>query len=170
MPLVIEAIGISASLRPGQTKDHILRATWPWSSETPLRPPDRRSARIAMLKVSPHGWRLRARLRKDSRSRPSWGQKAPKCLSINHSGNSSCPAGTPGGQEGGVPFVHVPDGRVVAERPQRPDAAHPEQHLLGKPSFQVAGIEVGGQLAVRRLIAGDVTVEQIQRHASDLDA
>ena len=66
-----------------------------------------------------------------------------------------------------MPFVQVQDARRDAQRRERADAADAEQQLLADADALVAAVEPRGQLAVLRLIAFDVRVEQQQRVAAD---
>ncbi len=70
--------------------------------------------------------------------------------------------------EGGVPLVDVPDRRGPAELLEGAQAADAEHDLLLEPHLEAAAVEARGDLAVGRLVLGQVRVEQEQRHAADL--
>ena len=69
-----------------------------------------------------------------------------------------------------VPFVHVADGRRLAEGPQGPDAADAQDHFLADAHVVIAAVEPGGDLPIVGVVLRDVGVEQIQRHPADLNA
>ena len=69
--------------------------------------------------------------------------------------------------ERAVAFVQVDDARRNTHRQQRADAADAEQQLLTDANAIVAAVQARGQLAVFRLVAVDVRVEQEQRVAAD---
>ena len=72
--------------------------------------------------------------------------------------------------KGTMPLVHVADGRRLAQGAQGHDAADAQHHLLADAHVAVAAVQPGGDGAVLRRVLRDVGVEQIQRHAADLDA
>ena len=53
--------------------------------------------------------------------------------------------------------------------PQRRHAAGAEQHVLRQPGRRVGLVEPRGDPPLHRVVAGDVGVEQVQRHAADVD-
>ena len=69
-----------------------------------------------------------------------------------------------------MPFVQVVDGRLDSERLQRPDPADPEQRVLREPDRAVPLVEPRGRPAARRVVLGQLGVEQVERHAADVDA
>ena len=69
--------------------------------------------------------------------------------------------------EGAVAFVQMHDARRDAERCERADAADAEQQLLADADALVAAVEPRRQLAIFRLVALDVGIEQQQRAAAD---
>ena len=72
--------------------------------------------------------------------------------------------------KGAMALVHVADRRRLAQRPQRADAADAEDHFLADAHVHVAAVEAGRDRAVFRRVLRDVGVEQVERHAADLDA
>ncbi len=66
------------------------------------------------------------------------------------------------GQEGGMPFVHVPGGGCISQSPQGPYTAHPQQNLLGNAQFQITDVKPVGQLAIVGVVIRDVGVKQVQ--------
>ena len=71
--------------------------------------------------------------------------------------------------EGRVPFVHVVGARMIAQRRQRARAAHAEQDLLADARVAVGHVKALGDAAVFFGVLGRVGVEQIERHAPDLN-
>ena len=69
--------------------------------------------------------------------------------------------------ERAVSFVQVQDARRDAQRRERPHAADAEQQFLADADALVAAVEPRRQLAILRLVAVDVRVEQQQRVAAD---
>src|SRR5581483_6671358 len=59
-------------------------------------------------------------------------------------------------EEGGVSLVRMPDGRPQSERARDAYAADAQENFLAQPSFLIAAIESGRQLAVGRRIFGNV--------------
>ena len=72
--------------------------------------------------------------------------------------------------EGGVPFVGVPDGRVVPQGAQHPHAPHPKDPFLPHPHVGPAGIQPVRQLAIGRVVRLVVCVQKKDRHAAHHDA
>ena len=70
-------------------------------------------------------------------------------------------------RKGAVAFVQVQDARRDAHRAERAHPADAEQQLLADAYALVAAVEARGQLAVLRLVAFDVRIEQQQRAAAD---
>ena len=52
------------------------------------------------------------------------------------------------GEEGGVPFVHVPHIRFVAQQAQRAHAAHTQQDLLRNAHLEIVAVQAFSELAV----------------------
>src|SRR5439155_324914 len=71
--------------------------------------------------------------------------------------------------EGGVPFVRVPGGRVVSQRPERPHAADAQNPLLPQSQVGPTGVQPMTQPTVRWVILLEVRVEQKNRHAAHHD-
>ena len=71
-------------------------------------------------------------------------------------------------QERRVALVEVPDRRLDAERPQRPDPADAEDELLVEPHLAAADVEDVGDRPVGVAVVGDVGVEQEHRRPADL--
>ncbi len=67
-------------------------------------------------------------------------------------------------------LVEVDDGRLVAHRAQRPDAADAEQRVLRQPGLRVAVVQPSGDPALQRIVLRAVGVEQVERHPPDVDA
>ena len=65
-------------------------------------------------------------------------------------------------------LVEVPDRRLEAEGPDRPDAADAEDQLLVEPHLAAADVQDVGDRAVRLVVLGQVGVEQQDRHPPDL--
>ncbi len=59
-------------------------------------------------------------------------------------------------------FVHVPGRGFIAQRSQSTHAAHSQQDLLRNPQLQVTDIQSVGQLAVIRIILGDIRMQQVE--------
>ena len=72
--------------------------------------------------------------------------------------------------EGGVPFVQVPDRRLRRRAPQRADAADAEDDLLLHARLAIAAVEARRQLAIPRRVLLEIGVEQVQLHAAEPDA
>ena len=70
--------------------------------------------------------------------------------------------------ECGMAFVQVADGRLDAERLQRADAADPEQRVLREPDRAIPLVEPRRRPAARRVVLGQLRVEQVERHAADV--
>jgi hypothetical protein len=70
-------------------------------------------------------------------------------------------------REGAMTFVQVQDAGRDAERAQHANATNAEQQFLADPDALVAAVQPRGKLAILRLIAFDVRIEQQQRVASD---
>ena len=66
-------------------------------------------------------------------------------------------------------LVQVTHVDIQPEGFQRPPAADPEYDLLHQARLAVAGIELGGDAAIERRIERVVAVEQVERHAADVD-
>ena len=66
--------------------------------------------------------------------------------------------------EGGVPFVHVADRRLLLMALQRADAADAQDHLLADAHVLVAAVKPGRDLPIFRVVLRDVRVEEIKRH------
>ena len=64
-------------------------------------------------------------------------------------------------QEGRVPLVHVPDGRLDAQRAQRAHAADAQHELLRDAHLHVAAVQPGRQLPIGRRVLLDIRVHQI---------
>ena len=69
--------------------------------------------------------------------------------------------------EGAVSLVEVHDSRRDAQRSESPDTTDAEQQFLADPDALVAAVQACGQLAVFRLVAVDVGIEQQQRDPPD---
>ena len=69
--------------------------------------------------------------------------------------------------EGGVALVDVPDRRLQADLLEGAQAADAEHDLLLEARLVAAAVEARRDLAVGRLVLGQVRVEQEQRHAPD---
>ena len=52
----------------------------------------------------------------------------------------------------GMPFIHMADGRLLAQRPKRAQAADAQNDFLLNPRVRVAAIELSGDLAILRTI------------------
>ena len=65
-------------------------------------------------------------------------------------------------------LVEVPDGRLDAERPERPHAADAEDELLVEAHLAAADVEDVGDRPVGLGVLREVGVEQQDRHAADL--
>ena len=70
-------------------------------------------------------------------------------------------------RKGAVAFVQVRHARRDAQRFEGPHAADAEQQLLPDAHALVAAVQARGQLAIFRLVALDVRIEQQQRVAAD---
>ena len=64
------------------------------------------------------------------------------------------------GQQGGMSLVHVTNLRMHTDRVQQVDATQPEHRLLAEPVVGVATIQVICKLAVPRVVAFKIGVEQ----------
>ena len=82
---------------------------------------------------------------------------------VHHDPNAFQPA------ERGVPLVHVAHGRRLAQRPQGPDAADAQHHLLADAHVVIAAVEPGRDLPIVGVVLRNVRVEQIERDAADID-
>ena len=152
-----------------------------------------------MLKVSPHDCWFRAISMNWSRVIFSSANKCEKYLSIIHSGNSSLPGRDRGMRGEDIGLAHLdgsffkghcrsPYTRACAaasgkrnglrscarQSAYNPACAGParrpsQQHFLRDAHFLVAGIQARGQLAVGRVVAFQVGVQQIQRDAPNLN-
>ena len=71
------------------------------------------------------------------------------------------------GGEGGVAFVHVNDSRGLADGIEGDQSADAEENFLPDAVFAVAAVEVMSEQAVGGFVAGDVGVEEEERHAAD---
>ena len=71
--------------------------------------------------------------------------------------------------EGGVPFVHVANGGVLAEGLEGANAADAEDDLLLDAGLLVAAVELGGDAAIFLAVLRDVGIEQVELNAADLD-
>ena len=71
-------------------------------------------------------------------------------------------------EETGVALVGVEHLRGLADRLQRPDAAHAEQDLLADPVFGSSAVEPVGDVAHFVVVVVHVGVEQVQLHPSHL--
>src|SRR5207245_7378840 len=69
--------------------------------------------------------------------------------------------------EGAVSLVEVHASRRDAQRSESPDTTDAEQQFLADPDALVAAVQACGQLAVFRLVAVDVGIEQQQRDPPD---
>ena len=70
-----------------------------------------------------------------------------------------------------VAFVHVKDGGLQPERLQYSQSADPQNDFLANPLVIIAGIELAGDVAMKRVgVLRDVAVHQIQAHAPEIDS
>src|ERR687891_1284931 len=60
-----------------------------------------------------------------------------------------------------MPFIHVKDIRLDAERVKRFHSADPEHDFLAHPHFEVAAIKLGGEQSVLGAVFRRVCVEKI---------
>jgi len=72
------------------------------------------------------------------------------------------------GQEGGVPLVHMADGRLDPQGAEGAQAADAEDDLLLDARLLVSAVELVGDLAIARLVLRRVGVEEVERDASDI--
>src|SRR5439155_8039267 len=64
-----------------------------------------------------------------------------------------------------VPFVHVKNIRLDAERGERFDATNSEHDFLAHAHLQVAAIELGSNQSVLCAVFRDIGIEKIQTHS-----
>jgi hypothetical protein len=69
--------------------------------------------------------------------------------------------------EGRVTLVDVPDTWTEPGGPQCPDAGDAENHLLPKASLAITAVELPGDLAVVGFVAGQISIEQQYRYATN---
>ena len=69
-----------------------------------------------------------------------------------------------------MPLVHVPDIRLIAQRPQRPHPADAQHHLLRDAHLHVAAVQPGRQLPIGRRVALDIGIHQEDGDAPHLEA
>ncbi len=72
------------------------------------------------------------------------------------------------GKEGGMAFVHMTDGGLVAEGGEGTHAADAEEDLLADAHVLVTAVEACGDFAVFGAVGGDIGVHQVHKDASDL--
>ena len=65
-------------------------------------------------------------------------------------------------------FVEMENTGSMAEFSEQPHAADSQQHLLDDARLAVAAIQVARNPAISFLVCGNVCVEQIERHATDV--
>src|ERR1044072_5227389 len=73
------------------------------------------------------------------------------------------------GKEGRVSFIEMEDVRLNLQLSEQTHAADAQDHLLHTARLAVAAVEVAGDEAVNLVVALPVRVEQVERHAPDLD-
>ena len=73
-------------------------------------------------------------------------------------------------RERGVALVHVDHAGVDAEPAEQPHPADAEQDVLGEPGRLVADVQARRDPALHLRVVGAVDVEQVERHAADVDA
>src|SRR6188508_1246458 len=66
-------------------------------------------------------------------------------------------------------FVQMANRRSFANSAKCSQSADSEYDLLLNAHFLVAAIKLGGDLAIIGMILGYVAIEQVKRHAADLD-
>ncbi len=71
--------------------------------------------------------------------------------------------------ERGVTLVRVPVAGLDAQSAQEAHATDPEHDLLPQPVLGVTAIEARGELAGPLRVTFDIRVEEVDRHAPDLD-
>ena len=66
-------------------------------------------------------------------------------------------------------FVHVEGGGRTAQTAQQADTADAEEHFLHDACRAVPAVNTVGQIAIKLFILGQVGVQQIDWHATDID-
>ena len=67
-------------------------------------------------------------------------------------------------------LIHVEEGRLQTQQPQKAHSADAQQNLLHNPGRAVAAIDAQGQIPEMLFVLGEIGIQQINRTAPDIDA
>ena len=117
---------------------------------------------VDAVRLVPRG---HGRVRREDEPLPHCRERIVEARTVRHRLRSELETG-----ERGMTFVQVEDGRLDPERLQRPDPADPEQRVLREPDRPVALVEPSCRPATGRIVLGHLGIDQVERHATHVDA